>query len=66
MLLIRSLFLSLSFFFSLSLYLVRPFYRIPLEMSRDRTFLTLLSRTSLLRGRFRKEYLIHEELVFSS
>lgn len=33
------------------------------EMSRDKAFLTLLSRTSPLRGRFTKEYLAHEELV---
>jgi len=53
-----SLSLSLSFF-SLSLYLiVHPFYCILLKMSRERALLTLLSRTSPLRGRFRKEYLI--------
>lgn len=54
-----SLSLSLSFF----LLCVRSFFRVLAEMSWDRALLTLLSRTSPLRGRFTKEYLAHEELV---
>lgn len=63
-----ALFSSLSLsFFSLSLYLiVHPFYCILLEMSRDKALLTLLSRASPLRECFRKEYLVHEELVLPS
>lgn len=49
--------------FSFSLLCVRSFFRVLAEMSRDRALLTLLSRTSPLRGRFTEEYLAHEELV---
>lgn len=50
-------------YLSFSLLCARSFFRVLAEMSRDRALLTLLSRTSPLRGRFTKEYLAHEELV---